>query len=79
MEVKELAAILSNEGFRPESYDLSGCGRNESYVLREDHAIWSVFYSERGNENDKRMFGREALACDDLLTRLRADPTTKQR
>lgn len=78
MTINELAALLNAEGFRPDCYDLTGEGGSESYVISEDRGSWSVFYHERGLETGKRTFASESLACDDLLSRLRADPKTKQ-
>lgn len=80
--VKELAAILEAEGFRPDSYSLTGNTARECYVLRKDRGLvalksWSVFYNDRGSEAANRTFDSEALACQDLLGRLRADPLTK--
>jgi hypothetical protein len=78
VRLSELADFLEAEDFRPDSYSLSGGVKSECYVLREDHGLWSVFYRECGQENDKRTFTNESLACTDLLSRLRADPSTKQ-
>ncbi|URD60625.1 hypothetical protein M8312_12685 [Sphingomonas sp. KRR8] len=77
MDGSELRAALQAEGIRPDACDLSGEGKSEAYVLREEPFGWSVFYSERGMEQDTRTFGSETEACDFLLTKLRADPTTR--
>ncbi len=79
MTVEELAKILVAEGFRADCYDLTGGGTKELYVLKEDRGLWSVFYAERGHENSKRTFTNVSLACHDLLSRIRSDPTTKKR
>lgn len=77
MHKSELRTALQAEGIRPDTYDLSGEGKNEAYVLRQEPFGWSVFYSERGMQQDTRTFGSEAEACECLLATLRADPTTR--
>lgn len=73
----ELRTVLEAEGISPDAYDLSGEGKNEAYVLRQEPFGWSVFYSERGAQRDARTFGSEAEACACLLGKLRKDPTTR--
>ena len=68
---------MQAEGIRPDAYDLSGEGKSEAYVLREEPFGWSVFYSERGMQQATRTFDSEAEACECLLAELRADPTTR--
>ena len=78
MTIDELAALLNAEGFRPDCYDLIGDGGDEAYAIGFEGGSWSVYYGERGLETGKRTFASESLACDDLLSRLRSDPNTKQ-
>ena len=75
MNRSELRVVLQAEGISPDAYDLAGEGRDEAYVLREEPFGWSVFYSERGLQQNAQTFGTEAEACDCLLTKLRNDPT----
>jgi hypothetical protein len=77
MNKSELGTALQAAGIRPDAYDLSGEGKNETYVLREESFGWSVFYSERGTQQDRRTFGSEAEACECLLATARNDPTTR--
>lgn len=75
MNRSELQTILQAERINPDAYDLSGVGRDETYVLREEPFGWSVFYSERGLQRNPQTFGTESEACDCLLTALRNDLT----
>jgi len=68
---------LEAEGISPDACDLSGDGKNEAYVLRQEPFGWSVFYSERGTQQDARTFGCEAEAGACLLGKLTNDPTTR--
>lgn len=77
MTRSELQTVLQAERINPDAYDLSGEGRDEAYVLRQEPSGWSVFYSERGLQRDPQNFSTEAEACDCLLTTLRNDPTAR--
>ena len=77
MNTAELRARLEAEAIRQDAYDLTGDGRNEAYVLRQDPSGWSVFYSERGLESGLQTFASEADACEYLFEKLTSDPTTR--
>jgi hypothetical protein len=79
MNRQELQSILRAEGIRSDAYDLEGGHLNECYVLANYDPIWSVYYSERGQEIDLRQFSSEEEACEYQLKLLRDDPTTKAR
>jgi hypothetical protein len=45
-------------------------------MLDQRNGRWFVYCSERGLESEKKEFAAESEACEDLLKRLRNDPTT---
>ena len=61
-------------GIRRDAYSLDGAG-DECYVAAGHGDHWDVYYSERGLQTGLRRFDAEAAALDDLLARLRADPS----
>jgi hypothetical protein len=69
---------LTQEQIDARSYDLSGDGRPESYVLREHRGEWEVFYSERGKKSGLRVFATEGEACDYFFHLVIDDPTTRR-
>ena len=73
----ELAGILRQEGFRPDAYDLEGGCQDERYCLGESCGVWSVYYSERGLQSGKKVFGCESEACEYLLELLRKDSSAR--
>ena len=80
MTVQELEQALSNEGFDPEAYSLSG-GRNwfDRYCLERRGRTWVVYFAERGQERSRREFQSESEACQHFLDWIRKDPTTRKR
>lgn len=69
----ELQRILIQEGVRPDSYDLEGGLLPERLTLeciRE--RLWCVYYSERGQQSNRREFGSEGEACHYFLGLVRA-------
>ena len=77
MNRQNLKATLEAEGVRADAYDLTGNGKNEALVLRQERFGWSVFYSERGLETGIETFGSEQDACFHMLALLKVDPTTR--
>ena len=77
MNISELSELLSREGFRPSSYSLGDEIKDEALCLRHDERGWSVFYSERGLQTGKKVFGDESSACIFFIEKIRADPTTR--
>jgi hypothetical protein len=77
MTVDELKNLLMARGLRPDA--LSFYGRiltaAEQYVMEKEGSMWAVYYYERGNKNDLRLFVDEAGACSYLLSILEADKT----
>lgn len=73
----QLQEILNREGYNPRAYCLDGAEPSECYVLSDERSRWCVYYSERGNRNDEKCYPSETEACEDLLQRLKEDPTTR--
>lgn len=74
---ESLARRLDADGVSRRAYDLYGSNAGEQYVLDHQGSRWSVFYSERGLQREKRDFDTEAGACADLRDRVLRDPTTR--
>lgn len=77
MNKQQLQVALSEENIRDDAYDLNGGHMPEMYTLSERDGKWVVYYSERGLESGKREFATESEACQNLLSRIRNDPTTR--
>jgi hypothetical protein len=75
---QQLQAALREENIRDDAYDLNGGHMSETLTLSERDGRWVVYYSERGLESGKREFATESEACQNLLSRLRNDPTTRR-
>jgi hypothetical protein len=73
----ELSRTLMELGIRPRSYSLQGGTPDDRYCLERSSGGWAVYYSERGLRNDEQWFATEDEACQDLLRRVLADPTTR--
>ena len=43
MDRQNLEAILVAEGISADAYDLTGNGKSEAYVLRQEPSGWAVF------------------------------------
>jgi hypothetical protein len=70
MNKKELEIRLIKEGIRADSYHLEGGLPNESFTLNKNGNQWEVYYSERGNKTDLRVFESEEEACEYLYKEL---------
>lgn len=81
MDLLTLREFLTSEGFRPDAYDLGddGAEPSETYVLRTRDGGWVTFYAERGRENESRFFAAFTAAAEDLVARLKGDPSTRIR
>ena len=77
MTVDELNAVLMARGFRPNAVGFYGgvLTTTEQYVIEKDGSMWAVYYYERGNKNDLRLFIDEAGARSYLLSILEEDKT----
>lgn len=76
MNTTEVQVALQTLGFPAAAYTI-GMDRNETYCLVPSGAGWHVYYSERGNRNEERVFTVEDEACHDLLDRLHRDSSVQ--
>ncbi|WP_445493706.1 hypothetical protein [Photorhabdus sp. SF281] len=53
-----------------DSYSIDSI-ENESLCLIKDGILWSVFYSERGQQSGEEHFNQEEAACEAFLQRLK--------
>lgn len=70
MNINELGLRLSSENIRSDVYSLNGGSPNEAYCITQRNGVWEVYYSERGNKSELRIFQKEEDACQyfyDLL------------
>ena len=72
---QQLRRMLNRERIAPDLYALDGGHPSERHVLDKRGNDWVVYYSERGEENGLTRFSTEADACQELLDRLRREPT----
>jgi hypothetical protein len=70
MRRDELEAAIRKANIPPNAYSLNGGHPNEAFVLSHEGRSWSVYYSERGLETDRKTFSTEAEACDELWRQL---------
>jgi hypothetical protein len=77
--VNELKQILEAEKFRPDMYSLTGGLPNEAHCIEDRGYEWAVYYSERGERSEERIFPNESEACEFFLRRIQSDPTAKPR
>lgn len=78
MNRKQLAAALEAEGFKTDSYDLTGGTPEDTYCLEDRGYEWAVYYSERGKRFDEEIFFDEGAACAFFLQLLRGVPPTNE-
>lgn len=76
MNRDELQLKLEQAGVRPDAYSLHGAS-DEAYCLEQSASGWSVYYSERGIESGKKVFGSESEACEHLANSVLSDGSTK--
>jgi len=80
VDIAELKARLDQAGINKRAYSFDGDLPDERYVLsQEPNEIWEVYYSERGNKNELRLFFSESDACQFFLDLLVKDPTTRRK
>lgn len=77
MNRNELETTLRERKVSPLAYFLGGGLPNEKYTLDQAPGKWSVYYSERGQKREERVFDNEDAACRYLLQLLLSDSTTR--
>lgn len=80
MNVSELKDDLLAHGVRPNaiSYENGVRTAAEQYCISKQGNLWEVYYFERGNQNDLRLFPDEEGACTYLKSLLENDRTVWQ-
>ena len=63
MTVNKLEKELNRLGIKNSAYSLTDAFANEKYCLIKENESWHVFYSERGNRNEEKVFFLEDAAC----------------
>lgn len=66
MDKKQLLGILRSSHYPKDSYSIDEV-KNESLCMVEEHGIWVIFYSERGQRSDPKYYGNESDACLEFL------------
>ena len=83
MNLTELESRLEAVGILTRAYSFTSDGMGEVYRLAPGNdelgCRWDVYYSERGNQNNLRVFRSESEACEYFLNWIKSDPTTYQR
>ena len=69
-KVKELNETLKKIDIPQDSYSL-GCDANEALCLIIEEKCWIVYYSEKGNQTNKKIFLSEDEACEYFLYTLK--------
>ncbi len=76
MTRSELQLWLDQEKVAGSAYDLDGRSIEYTYTLRHlSDDRWAVFYTERSQEMNYRVFESEHLACVEILYDLLRDHT----
>ena len=75
MNINELDEILEKEGISYSWYYLYGpqYTKEQKTCIEKREDKWYVFYFERGNESDVKIFKNESDACEELYNRMKAD------
>ena len=60
----ELEIKLAELEIPKNCYDLYADKIGEQYVVLHKNEKWEVYYSERGNKNELKIFSAEKEACD---------------
>ena len=63
MTVDELHKLLLKKEVPNDAYNFKEEYPNESYCIIKKGFFWEVYYSERGNKNELRIFFSESKAC----------------
>lgn len=64
MNRQQLEQRLKQENINEYYYSLEGGLPNEAFCLNKNNEIWEVYYSERGNKSQLKIFELEEDACE---------------
>ena len=71
MNVKELSERLILEGIPSNSYSIEEGIPDDKICLRKINNRWEVYFSERGEKSNTRIFHTEEEACMNMYERLK--------
>ncbi|MCG8540993.1 MAG: hypothetical protein MJA82_13790 [Clostridia bacterium] len=71
MNINQLRDELSKLQIPKNAYQLKGGLPNEVFCIGMENNTWEVYYSERGNKTNKKIFSNEELACGYFLNWMR--------
>jgi hypothetical protein len=77
MNREQLQNKLISDGFPKDAYNLKGGLPNEVYCLGKHNGNWEVYYSERGQKTNLRLFTLETEACDYFYAFISQDMSIK--
>ena len=77
MNIDELKSDLLRRGVAPYavSFENGASTAFEQYCIEKQGGVWLVYFFERGNKNDLRVFTDEDSACIHLKAWLERDET----
>lgn len=64
MNINQLRAELSKLEISKNAYQLKGGLPNEVFCIGMENNTWEVYYSERGNKTNRKVFDSEESACE---------------
>lgn len=73
---ERLATLLEQFSIPEDAYSLDGGHPSEAFVIDRVPEGWVFYYSERGEENSRRVFADEDTACRYLLAEVLMDVWT---
>jgi hypothetical protein len=63
----KLKSILDENKINPMTYSLSGGLNNDTICIEEIYGKWHVYYTERGEKFDEKIFNSASEACEYFL------------
>jgi hypothetical protein len=75
VNVIQLKDHLAALGVSDDAWAIDDASVSERYVLVNDDRGWTIFYAEKGNRNNERLFATEEEACQHFISMLTSDPT----
>ena len=71
MHFKELLKNLNNLNVSPKYYGILGNIKDDAYIIEQlSNGKYKVYYSERGEQCEVKVYENESEACKELLSRI---------
>lgn len=70
MNVQELQKVLEKNKVPEWYYTIHALGGGDCYGISNDDDGWFIFFSERGQQRNKKYFISELLACEALIDKV---------